>query len=132
MAERRSLEILPFMPPTLTDSPEILMEGLLGPILWVKLRHLEPWTEARSAIAAKYTDLLPDSELVRPSEIPWARHVYQAHTLRADDRDSLQAVLQGKRIETGVDYPVAGAPPTGLLGACACAAGALAVREGCG
>jgi dTDP-4-amino-4,6-dideoxygalactose transaminase len=43
------------------------MEGLQGAILRVKLRHLEPWTEARRAIAAKYNKLLADSELVLPS-----------------------------------------------------------------
>ena len=82
------------------------MEGLQGAILRVKLRHLEPWTEARRAIAAKYNEFLADSELVRPSEMPWARHVYHAYTLRADDRDALQAALQEKGIQTGIHYPV--------------------------
>ena len=82
------------------------MEGLQGAILRVKLRHLEPWTEARRTIAAKYNELLADSELVRPSEMPWARHVYHAYTLRADDRDALQAALQEKGIQTGIHYPV--------------------------
>jgi dTDP-4-amino-4,6-dideoxygalactose transaminase len=82
------------------------MEGLQGAILRVKLRHLEPWTEARRIIAAKYNELLADSELVRPSEMPWARHVYHAYTLRADDRDALQAALQEKGIQTGIHYPM--------------------------
>jgi len=82
------------------------MEGLQGAILRVKLRHLEPWTEARRAIAAKYNELLADSELVRPSEMSWARHVYHAYTLRVDDRDVLQATLQEKDIQTGIHYPV--------------------------
>ena len=82
------------------------MEGLQGAILRVKLRHLEPWTEARRIIAAKYNELLADSELARPSEMPWARHVYHAYTLRADDRDALQAALQEKGVQTGIHYPV--------------------------
>lgn len=82
------------------------MEGLQGAILRVKLRHLEQWTEARRAIAAKYNHLLADSEVERPSEMPWARHVYHAYTLRTDDRDVLQAALQEKGIQTGVHYPV--------------------------
>ena len=82
------------------------MEGLQGAILRVKLRHLEPWTEARRTIAAKYNELLADSELVRPSEMPWARHVYHAYTLRSDDRDALQAALQEKGIQTGIHYPM--------------------------
>ena len=72
----------------------------------MKLPHLELWTEARRAIAAKYDELLADSELVRPSEMSWARHVYHAYTLRADDRDALQAALQEKGIQTGIHYPI--------------------------
>jgi dTDP-4-amino-4,6-dideoxygalactose transaminase len=82
------------------------MEGLQGAILRVKLRHLEPWTEARRTIAAKYNQLLADSEVERPSEMPWARHVYHVYTLRTDDRDALQAALQEKGIQTGIHYPV--------------------------
>jgi len=82
------------------------MEGLQGAILRVKLRHLEQWTEARRAIAAKYNQLLADSEVERPSEMPWARHVYHAYTLRTDDRDALQVALQEKGIQTGIHYPV--------------------------
>jgi hypothetical protein len=50
----------------LIDELEILTEGLQGAILHVKLRHLEPWTEVRRAIAAKYSELVVDSELVCP------------------------------------------------------------------
>jgi dTDP-4-amino-4,6-dideoxygalactose transaminase len=75
------------------------MEDLQGATLRVKLCHIEPWTEAQRAIAAKYNDLLADSELVRPSEISWARHVYHAYTLRADYRDSVQAVLQEEALK---------------------------------
>jgi dTDP-4-amino-4,6-dideoxygalactose transaminase len=82
------------------------MEGLQGAILRVKLRHLDQWTEARRTIAAKYDELLTDSELVRPSEMPWAHHVYHAYTVRTDDRDALHAALQEKGIQTGIHYPV--------------------------
>jgi len=49
------------------------MVGMQGASLRVKLRHIEPWTEARRATATKYNDLLRVAELVRPSEMPWAR-----------------------------------------------------------
>jgi dTDP-4-amino-4,6-dideoxygalactose transaminase len=49
------------------------MEGLAGATLRVKLRHFEPWTEARRAIAAKYNDVLPASELIRTPDMPRAR-----------------------------------------------------------
>jgi dTDP-4-amino-4,6-dideoxygalactose transaminase len=82
------------------------MEGLQGAILRVKLRHLGRWTEARRAIAAKYDQLLAQSEVKRPSEMPWARHVYHLYTLRTDNRDALQAALEEKSIQTAIHYPV--------------------------
>lgn len=80
------------------------MEGLQGAILRVKLRHLDDWTEARRAIVNKYNHLLADSELVRPTEMPWARHVYHLYTLRAANRDALQSALLNEGIQTGVHY----------------------------
>jgi dTDP-4-amino-4,6-dideoxygalactose transaminase len=82
------------------------MEGFQGAILRVKLRHLERWTEARRAVVKLYNELLADSGVERPTEMPWARHVYHVYTLRADDRDGLQASLQADGIQTGIHYPV--------------------------
>jgi len=80
------------------------MEGLQGAILRVKFRHLEKWTEARRAIVAKYNQLLADSDVVLPTEMPWARHVYHLYTLRASSRDALQSALLTEGIQTGVHY----------------------------
>lgn len=82
------------------------MEGFQGAILRVKLRHLEQWTEARRALAREYNQLLADSGVVRPIEMPWARHVYHVYTLRVEDRDSLQAALLAEGIQTAVHYAV--------------------------
>jgi dTDP-4-amino-4,6-dideoxygalactose transaminase len=82
------------------------MEGFQGAILRVKLRHLERWTEARRAVVNLYDNLLADSGVETPTEMPWARHVYHVYTLRADDRDGLQGALQAEGIQTGIHYPV--------------------------
>ena len=82
------------------------MEGLQGAILRVKLRHLERWIEARRAIVGKYNRLLANSAVERPTEMPWARHVYHLYTLRTDDRDALQAAMQMEGIQTGIHYSV--------------------------
>ena len=82
------------------------MEAFQGAILRVKLRHLEQWTEARRAIVGKYNQLLAGSGVERPTEMPWARHVYHVYTLRTDDRDALHAALQTEGIQTGIHYPV--------------------------
>jgi len=82
------------------------MEGFQGAILRVKLRHLEKWTEARRRIVSKYNNLLADSGVETPKEMPWARHVYHVYTLRTDDRDGLKTALDAEGIQTGIHYPV--------------------------
>jgi len=82
------------------------MEGFQGAILRVKLRHLEPWIEARRAIARKYDRLLANSGVELPVEMPWARHVYHVYTVRSEDRDGLQAALRAEGIQTAVHYAV--------------------------
>ena len=82
------------------------MEGFQGAILRVKLRHLEQWTEARRAVVSKYNELLADSAVERPKEMPWARHVYHVYTLRTEDRDTLQAALLAEGIQTAIHYAI--------------------------
>jgi len=82
------------------------MEGLQGAILRVKLRHLEPWTEARRSAASRYHQSLAESGLELPIEMPWARHVYHVYTLRSNDRDALQASLQADGIQTAIHYAI--------------------------
>jgi dTDP-4-amino-4,6-dideoxygalactose transaminase len=82
------------------------MEALQGAILRVKLRHLEHWNEARRAIVSKYNQLLAGSSVERPTEMPWARHVYHLYTLRTVHRDTLQRAVQQKGIPTGIHYAV--------------------------
>lgn len=81
------------------------MEGFQGAILGVKLRHLEGWTAARRSVARRYDELLGSCALETPVEMPWARHVYHAYTLRVENRDSLQAALAAEGIQTGIHYP---------------------------
>jgi len=82
------------------------MEAFQGAILRVKLRHLEQWTEARREIVGKYNRALAGSGVERPTEMPWARHVYHAYTLRTKYRDALQEALLKEGIQTGIHYPV--------------------------
>jgi dTDP-4-amino-4,6-dideoxygalactose transaminase len=82
------------------------MEGFQGAILRVKLQHLDSWTEARLAIVGKYNQLLADCGMVRPTEMPWARHVYHAYTLRTKERNAVLAALDKEGIQTGIHYPV--------------------------
>ena len=82
------------------------MEGLQGAILGVKLRHLEDWTEARRRHAKKYVGSLSGSGVHTPAEMAYARHVYHVFTLRAPDRERVQAGLTAAGIATGIHYPI--------------------------
>jgi len=82
------------------------MEAFQGAILGVKLRHLNRWTESRRALVQKYNALLADCDVGTPAEMPWVHHVYHVYTIRAEDRDALQAALTTEGIQTGIHYPV--------------------------
>ncbi|MBL0373813.1 DegT/DnrJ/EryC1/StrS family aminotransferase [Rhizobium sp. KVB221] len=83
------------------------MDGIQGAILRVKLRHLEDWTNARRAHAARYSHLLKGLvDLVPPVEAPGRRHVYHVYAVRSRDRDSLARTLHSAGIQTGLHYPI--------------------------
>ena len=82
------------------------MEGMQGAILRVKLHHLEKWTEARRAHAARYRELLADCGVGIPSEAPGARHVWHVYAVRTPERDALMKALGEQGIQTGIHYPI--------------------------
>ena len=82
------------------------MEGLQGAILRVKLRHLDAWTDARRSRAAEYERFLKGSDVVRPVEMPYARHVYHVYAIRTADRAELQRSLQSNGVQTNIHYPI--------------------------
>ena len=82
------------------------LEGLQGGFLSVKLRHLDSWNERRRAAAKRYNELLSDSGLTLPAEMPYGEHVYHLYVIQADDREALRQQLSSAGIETGLHYPV--------------------------
>ena len=82
------------------------MEGLQGAILRVKLRHLDAWTDSRRSRAAEYNRFLRESDVERPQEMPYARHVYHIYAVRTSDRVELQRTLQSYGVQTGIHYPI--------------------------
>jgi dTDP-4-amino-4,6-dideoxygalactose transaminase len=81
------------------------MEGLQGAILRVKLRHLEAWTEARRALAARYDALLTGSGAQTPQVMAYARHVYHVYAIRTPEREVVQQALMARGIQSAVHYP---------------------------
>jgi len=82
------------------------MEAMQGAILRIKLRHLESWTQARRAHAARYNELLADAEIQTPIALDYNRHVYHIYALRTAERDALQRILHEAGIQTGIHYPI--------------------------
>jgi dTDP-4-amino-4,6-dideoxygalactose transaminase len=81
------------------------LQGIQAAILRVKLSRLEAWTQARCSLAAEYDRLLKDADVVCPSTLPNARHVYCLYSIRAARRDTLQRDLERAGIQTAVHYP---------------------------
>jgi len=98
------------------------LEGMQGAILRVKLRHLEAWTEARRAAAARYDRLLAGSGVPTPIARDDVRHVYHLYVVRTPARAAWQATLLEQGMQTAIHYPA----PVHLLPAFA----DLGYREG--
>jgi dTDP-4-amino-4,6-dideoxygalactose transaminase len=82
------------------------LDALQAAVLRVKLRELPHWTAERHERALAYTRLLDGVRgLTLPREQPWGRSAWHLYTLRASDRDGLQAHLQARGIATAVHYP---------------------------
>jgi dTDP-4-amino-4,6-dideoxygalactose transaminase len=82
------------------------LEGIQGAILRVKLRHLEKWTAARRAHAARYDELLGGSGVQNPQQMSYAGHVYHIYAVRTQQRDALQKALHASGVQTGIHYPI--------------------------
>jgi dTDP-4-amino-4,6-dideoxygalactose transaminase len=81
------------------------LDEVQAAILKVKLPYLNKWIEERRALSRLYDSYLPAS-VIKPQEMPGAKHVYYVYVIRTPDRDELRAWLDGKGIGTGIHYPV--------------------------
>jgi len=82
------------------------LEGIQGAVLRVKLQHLEAWTEARRAAAARYDAGLAGSGIATPEALPDNRHVFHVYAIRTRARAAWQEALQTAGVQTGIHYPV--------------------------
>jgi dTDP-4-amino-4,6-dideoxygalactose transaminase len=81
------------------------LEGLQGAVLRVKLRHLEAWTAARRAAAARYDTLFAGTGVATPHAMPYSRHVYHLYVVRTAHRNAWHDALAAQGIQTGIHYP---------------------------
>ncbi len=82
------------------------LDSLQAAVLRVKLRHLDHWNAERAERARAYAAALADVPgVIVPREREGARSVWHLFTVRARDRDRLQARLNSEGISTAIHYP---------------------------
>lgn len=82
------------------------LEGIQGAVLGVKLPHLDKWNKLRREHAARYNELLNDSNLTLPCEMSYAEHIYHLYVVQTDAREALQKTLTEAGVQTGIHYPI--------------------------
>jgi dTDP-4-amino-4,6-dideoxygalactose transaminase len=82
------------------------MDALQAAILAAKMPHLEAWTDARRAAAARYDHLLEGADLTTPEVARNVRHVYHLYVVRSVERDALHARLKSNGVGAGIHYPI--------------------------
>jgi dTDP-4-amino-4,6-dideoxygalactose transaminase len=82
------------------------LDTLQAAVLRVKLRHLDGWNGERRERVQAYTRALEGTNgIVVPRERAACRSAWHLYTVRATDRDRLQARLRSEGIATAVHYP---------------------------
>jgi len=82
------------------------LDEIQAAILRVKLKYLDQWNKERRGKARLYTKMVSSLGVVCPSERKGVRHVFHLYTIKTRKRDSLQAFLKKRGIETLIHYPI--------------------------
>jgi dTDP-4-amino-4,6-dideoxygalactose transaminase len=82
------------------------LDAIQAAILDVKLKHLDDWTEARRAHAARYDRAFAGSPVIPIQAAPGRRHVYHLYVVRVPDRERTISHLKERGISTGIHYPL--------------------------
>jgi dTDP-4-amino-4,6-dideoxygalactose transaminase len=81
------------------------LDTIQAAVLRLKLPYLDGWNAQRRALAEAYRRRLDSAAVSVPQGVEAGRHVYHLFVVQASDRDSLQASLTSRGIETGRHYP---------------------------
>jgi dTDP-4-amino-4,6-dideoxygalactose transaminase len=82
------------------------LDGIQAAVLSAKLPHLVGWNDRRHQAAERYDKLLSGLNLVRPTEIPGARHIYHLYVIRVRERDRIKQELETRGVSCGLHYPI--------------------------
>ncbi|MEZ4638888.1 MAG: DegT/DnrJ/EryC1/StrS family aminotransferase [Caldilineaceae bacterium] len=82
------------------------IDALQAAVLGAKLPHLAQWTQARRRLAARYSELLQDMEIMLPHVDPQADPAWHLYVIRTSRRDEMLDYLKKQGIGAGIHYPV--------------------------
>jgi dTDP-4-amino-4,6-dideoxygalactose transaminase len=82
------------------------LDALQAAILAAKLPYLDAANQARRRLAKRYGEILADTDLVLPAELPGVDAVYHLYVVRTPRRDEIVTALRSQGIEAGVHYPL--------------------------
>jgi dTDP-4-amino-4,6-dideoxygalactose transaminase len=82
------------------------LDAMQAAILGAKLPHLDAANATRRRLAARYDELLADSDLVLPFVPEGVAPVWHLYVVRTPRRDDVLASLKAQGIEAGIHYPL--------------------------
>lgn len=83
------------------------LDSVQAAVLSVKLKHLDAFTQNRTAIAARYAQGLSGTPLrLPPMELAYGKQCWHQYCVLAPDKEALTAYLGARQIGTGAFYPV--------------------------
>ena len=82
------------------------LDAIQAAVLRVKLKYLDGWSEGRRRNANIYRQLLANSDVQLPVELPSVRHIYNQFVIRSGKRDALSAHLKERGVGVEVYYPM--------------------------
>ncbi|MCS7337644.1 MAG: DegT/DnrJ/EryC1/StrS family aminotransferase [Verrucomicrobiae bacterium] len=82
------------------------MEAIQAAVLRVKLKHLAAWNAARQRVAQRYTELLADTPLRLPRQVPGTECAWHLYVVRHPRRDELRQHLESRGIGCALHYPL--------------------------
>ncbi len=81
------------------------LDELHAAILLKKINHLDEYINRRRKIAAKYDEMLKNTNLILPLEADYGRHAYYIYVVRHPNRDYIMEELKKMNIHLNISYP---------------------------
>ncbi len=82
------------------------LDTLHAAVLLAKLPYLDKWSAQRRENAKYYNQRFDGAKLTRPSEMPYAYHIYNQYSICVENRDGLRDRLKQEGIGYEIYYPL--------------------------